>query len=207
MATQKSKDEGDTTIVFLGDSITEAPDGYVRLVTDVLQATRPERWTHTVNAGRGGDRSVDLPPRLRRDALVHRPDIVTVSIGVNDVWRGLDSPGLGLEVPLPAYRRAVATVLDEIGAAGARAVVLTTSVIGEDPESEGNRRLAPYNEALRAIAAERGLAVAEVHEAFQRVLAAPRPSQLTTDGVHLTHQGAVVMALTVLRALGVDINA
>jgi acyl-CoA thioesterase-1 len=206
------KAEGDTTIVFLGDSITEAPDGYVRLVTDVLQAVRPERWTHTVNAGVGGARSVDLPPRLRRDVLVHHPDIVTVSIGVNDVWRALDAPGLGQDVPLPVYRQAVADVLDTIGAAGARAIVVTTSVIGEDLHSEdlhseGNRLLAPYNDALRELAAARGLTVAEVNEAFQRVLAAPHPPQLTTDGVHLTHQGNVVLALPVLRALGVEINA
>jgi len=199
--------EGDTTIVFLGDSITEAPEGYVRLVTDVLHAARPERWTHTVNAGRGGDRSIDLLPRLRRDVLVHHPDIVTLSIGINDVWRGLDSPGQGLDVPLPVYRDAVATVLDAIGAAGARAIVLTTSIIGEDAASEGNRRLEPYNAALRALAGQRGLDVAEVHAAFQRVLAVPHPPQLTTDGVHLTHQGAVVLALPVLRALGVTIDA
>ncbi len=207
MVAEETEDEGDTTIVFLGDSITEAPDGYVRLVTDVLQAAQPGRWTHTVNAGRGGDRSVDLTPRLDRDVLVHRPDIVTLSIGVNDVWRGLDSPGLGLDSPLPAYRQAVGDVLDAITAAGARAVVLTTSVIGEDLESEGNRALIPYNEALRALAVERGLTVAEVDEAFRRTLSARRPPQLTTDGVHLTHQGNVVLALPVLRALGVEINA
>lgn len=202
----REKAEGDTTIVFLGDSITEAPDGYVRLVTDVLQAVRPERWTHAVNAGVGGNRSVDLPPRLRHDVLAHHPDTVTVSIGVNDVWRALDTPGQGQDVPLPVYRQAVADVLDAIGAAGARAIVLTTSVIGEDLQSEGNRLLAPYNDALRELAAARGLVVAEVHEAFQRVLAAPHPPQLTTDGVHLTHQGNVVLALPILRALGVEIE-
>jgi len=203
----REKAEGDTTIVFLGDSITEAPDGYVRLVTDVLQAVRPERWTHAVNAGVGGNRSIDLLPRLQRDVLAHRPDIVTVSIGVNDVWRALDAPGQGQDVPLPVYRQAVADVLDAIAEAGARAIVLTTSVIGEDLQSEGNQLLAPYNDALRALAAARGLAVAEVHEAFRRALAAPHPPQLTTDGVHLTHQGNIVLALPVLRALGVEIIA
>lgn len=196
----------DTTIVFLGDSITEAPDGYVRLVADVLRAVRPDRWVHAVNAGRGGDRSVDLPPRLERDALAHHPDVVAVSIGINDVWRGLDAPGQGLDVPLPTYRTAVADVLDRVGAAGARAIVLTTSIIGEDPESEGNRLLAPYNDALRELTAARGLAVAEVNDAFRRVLAAPHPPQLTTDGVHLTHQGNVALALPVLHALGVSIG-
>lgn len=194
-------------IVFLGDSITEAPDGYVRLAADIMRAARPARWLHAVNAGRGGDRSIDLGPRLERDVLVHHPDAVVLSIGINDVWRALDAPGQGLDVPLPVYTRAVTDVLDRIADAGAAAVVLTTSVIGENPDSPGNRLLEPYNAALRDLAGERGLALAEVNAAFHRVLAAPHPPQLTTDGVHLTHQGAVVMALAVLRAFDIDIKS
>ena len=195
------------TIVFLGDSITEAPEGYVRLVSDVLRAVYPERRLHAVNAGVGGNRSVDLPPRLERDVLAHHPDVVTLSIGINDVWRALDSPGLGLDVPLPTYQRVVSEVLDRLLAAGARPVVLTTSVIGEDLDSSGNAMLAPYNDTLSALAAERSLRVAEVNAAFRRVLAVPHPPTLTTDGVHLNHQGNVVMALAVLEALGIRIDA
>lgn len=195
------------TIVFLGDSITEAPEGYVRLVADVLRAVYPERRLHAVNAGIGGNRSIDLPPRLERDVLVHHPDVVTLSIGINDVWRALDSPGLGLDVPLPVYRDTVAGVLDAILAAGARPIVLTSSVIGEDLDSSGNAMLAPYNDTLRALATERSVTVAEVNAAFRRVLAAPHPPTLTTDGVHLNHQGNVVLALAVLQALGVRIDA
>ncbi|HVA89738.1 MAG TPA: GDSL-type esterase/lipase family protein, partial [Chloroflexota bacterium] len=88
-----------------------------------------------------GNRSIDLLPRLERDVLVHQPDIVTLSIGVNDVWRALDSPGQGRDVSLEIYQRAIADVLDALVAAGAVPVVLTTSVIGEQLDSEGNRRL------------------------------------------------------------------
>ncbi|HVC81506.1 MAG TPA: SGNH/GDSL hydrolase family protein [Chloroflexota bacterium] len=188
-----------TTIVFLGDSITAASDGYTRIATDLARALRPEEPLRTINAGVGGNRSVDLPARLDRDVLAHRPDIVTVSIGINDVWRSLDSPRLG--VRLHDYQAAVATVLDRIAAVDARAVVLTTSVIGEQLDSEGNRRLVPYNVALHALAQERGLVVADVNAAFQRAMAASHLPALTTDGVHLTHLGNTIMALAVLRGL------
>ncbi|HEY8285746.1 MAG TPA: SGNH/GDSL hydrolase family protein [Chloroflexota bacterium] len=195
---------GEPTIVFLGDSITAAQDGYARIVTDHARALHPERPFRALNAGVGGNRSVDLPPRLDRDVLAHKPDIVTVSIGINDVWRLLDAPGTGRGVGLADYQAAVATVLDRIASAGARAIVLTTTVIGEEVNSKGNLLLVPYNEALRAFAQERGLVVAEVNTAFHRALAAPRLPALTTDGVHLTHLGNMIMALAVLRALGIS---
>lgn len=190
-----------TTIVFLGDSITASPEGYVRLVTDHLRALRPERPFRAINAGVGGNRSVDLPPRLDRDVLAYKPDIVTISIGINDVWRSLDSPGQ--EIALPEYRDALMAVLDRVAAAGARPLLLTTTVIGEQPGSEGNLRLRPYNEALRALAGERGLDLAEVNAAFQRALASGQCPALTTDGVHLTHLGNMIVALAVLDGLGV----
>jgi lysophospholipase L1-like esterase len=197
----------DKTIVFLGDSITQAPDGYVRLVVDVLRALQPGCRLRTINAGVGGNRSVDLLPRLQRDVLRHLPEIVTISIGINDVWRALDRPGQGLDVPLATFHDAVAHVLDAIIAAGPRPIVLTTSVIGEDLDGEGNRRLVPYNDALKRLAAARNLVVADVNSAFRRVLGVPGAPRLTVDGVHLTHQGNVVLALALLRALAIRIDA
>lgn len=193
--------DSEVIVAFLGDSITAAPDGYVRLVADLWRAAHPRCRLHVVNAGRGGDRSVDLPPRLERDVLALQPHIVALSIGINDVWRGLDAPGQGLDVDLPLYQRSVDNVVDCIDAAGSRVIVLTTSVIGERLDSEGNRRLRPYNASLRAMAASRGLVVADVDAAFREVLSTPHPPALTTDGVHLTHQGNAVMANPVLRAL------
>lgn len=193
--------DSEVIVAFLGDSITAAPDGYARLVADLWRAAHPRCRLRIVNAGRGGDRSVDLPPRLERDVLAHWPHIVTLSIGINDVWRGLDAPGQGLDVDLPLYQRSVENVVDTISATGMQVIVLTTSVIGELLDSEGNRRLQPYNAFLRAMATARGLIVADVYAAFREALSSPHPPALTTDGVHLTHRGNAVMAIPVLRAL------
>ena len=190
-----------STIVFLGDSITAARDGYATSVGEMLRALQPERRWRAINAGVPADRSLDLLSRLARDVLSHGPDIVVIQVGINDVWRAIDSPGQCLDVPLPAYLRAVTAAVDRIEAANARPLLLTTTILGERAVNDGNTRLTPYNAGLRELAAARNLALADVHAAFMRVLSAPDPPRLTTDGVHLTRQGNMVMALTVARAL------
>ena len=201
-STEAPTPSGRATIVFLGDSITAARGSYASLAGEMLRALQPERRWRAINAGVPGDRSTDLPPRLTHDVLRHTPDVVIIQIGINHVWRAMDAPGRGLDVPLPAFLRAITTLVDLIEDAGARPVLLTTSVIGERPANEGNARLTPYNAALRDLAARRGLRLADVYDAFIRVLDAPDPPRLTTDGVHLTRQGNMVMALAVARALG-----
>jgi hypothetical protein len=89
-------------------------------------------------------------------------------------------------------------------------VVLTATMIGEDPEASNNRKLAPYNEFLRAEAARRGLRIADLNAAMQEELRQIRSqdktpgNKLTTDGVHMAFPGNCMMAWGVLKALGVE---
>jgi len=87
------------TILFQGDSITDAwrsPDcssvmgsGYVTMVAGRIGVDYPGKYNF-VNRGVGGNRSVDLYARIQNDVLNVKPDILTVLIGVNDVWHGLE---------------------------------------------------------------------------------------------------------------------
>jgi len=87
-------------LVCLGDSITQASDGYVSVMAALIGAKYPERAVRVLNAGIGGHKAPDLLARLGRDVLAHRPDWVTVNVGINDVWHGLNGPG---GVPLDVY--------------------------------------------------------------------------------------------------------
>ncbi|QCK83060.1 hypothetical protein E5Z46_13115 [Geobacillus kaustophilus NBRC 102445] len=81
-------------IVFIGDSITESgrwrdPEqigyGYVRLIRDYLITAYPHRSFDVVNRGVSGNRIPDLLARWERDVIDLQPDIVSISIGINDV--------------------------------------------------------------------------------------------------------------------------
>lgn len=86
-------------ILFQGDSITDAYRardndwnlgiGYPRLVNAHLGLE--EAGEHEFfNRGISGNRIVDLYARIKRDIINLKPDVMSILIGVNDVWHGLD---------------------------------------------------------------------------------------------------------------------
>jgi len=91
------------TIVFIGDSITDAERlrpayrpfgfGYVHFVANMLLAGYPEMNLNIINTGIGGDTIRDLKARWERDCIEHKPDILSVLIGINDLWRQYADPG------------------------------------------------------------------------------------------------------------------
>lgn len=193
------------TLVCLGDSITENPAGYVSLLSSLITAAYPERAISVINAGVSGNKVGDMVARLERDVLAHRPDWVTLSVGINDVWHGM-VPEWGPGTPLSQFGAGVGMIVDRLASQGARVVLLPPTVIGEDPQSEGNRRLGPYRAAMREIAENYRCLIAPTDIDFDIALAAgtfaagPEFS-LTTDGVHLRPAGDAVVALAVLKTL------
>jgi lysophospholipase L1-like esterase len=174
-------------IVFLGDSITDY-DIYTALVRQALAGSgRPV----CVNAGVCGDTAAAMRARLDRDVLPHRPDLVTLSAGINDV--------LGNVHPAD-FERDVAAIAERLHSRKVPLVILTTTVLG--PRfAEQDRKLEQFNAALRRVARKYGCQVAGVHE---RMSAARRGGRevLDTDQVHPSFEGHRLLARAVLDALG-----
>lgn len=187
-------------VAFLGDSLTQdgwdKPDGWVRQVVSGLASAGIS--VEAIPAGIGGHRSVDMSERLQRDVLAHRPDVVLLSCGVNDVWHGEGG------VPLPEYRAHIAEIVRRSQASGARVVILTSTPIGEEPDNEVNRLLASYNGCLRELADHAGCLLIDTGGAFVAALTAGPGTghHLTDDGVHFNALGEGVMARAVLDGLG-----
>ena len=189
------------TIAFLGDSITEAgwsnPNGYVKLVIAGLAANGVK--VQPVPAGISGNRSTQMLARVEQDVLSKKPQWMTLSCGVNDVWHGPNG------VPLELYKENISKILELASAAEVRVVILTATVIQEQLDSPHNQQLAPYNDFLRALAREHRLPLADVNALFhQRIKTAQSGGEkvLTSDGVHLNDAGNRLMAQGVLRAFG-----
>jgi len=88
------------TVVFQGDSITDcgrsgnnAPmgNGYPYFAAHMLTAKYPELNLNFINEGISGNRTKDLVARWDTDTLAHKPDVLTILIGINDTWRKFDS--------------------------------------------------------------------------------------------------------------------
>ena len=83
-------------ILFQGDSITDADRdrsdyhkmgyGYAAVVVEKLTAKYPDADFEFINLGLSGNRTDQLFDRLTPDCVELDPDIVSVLIGINDVW-------------------------------------------------------------------------------------------------------------------------
>ncbi len=207
-------------IAFLGDSITEGgwgnPLGYVRLVMAGLDANGIK--AEAVPAGISGHKSDNMLARLERDVMARKPQWMTLSCGVNDVWHGkngvaLDEATLATGDYGPGgaargtYKKNIAEIVEKAEAAGIKVVLLTATVIQEKLDNAENAKLAPYNDYLRTLAREKKLRLADLNALFQeRIKAENKPNQkvLTSDGVHMAIEGDKLMATGVLQALGLD---
>lgn len=196
-------------LAFLGDSITQQgaalPSGYVRLVISGLEANGIK--VEPVFAGIGGHKSNDMLARVEKDVLSQKPNVMTLSCGVNDVWHG------DRGIPLDKYKENITALVDKVESAGVKPVILTSTMINEDQPNPNNQKLAGYNEFLRTFAAERKLPLADLNSQMQEAIKiakaknAPKPNKsnyLTSDGVHMAPQGDQMMAVGVLRTLGLD---
>ena len=83
------------TILFQGDSITDAGRsreddmnagiGYPTLVKGELGFEYPNQYI-MYNRGISGNRVVDVYARIKADIINLKPDVMSILIGVNDVW-------------------------------------------------------------------------------------------------------------------------
>lgn len=190
-------------IAFLGDSITqfgwERAGGYVKLVIAGLQSVGVTAVP--VPAGISGNTSRDMLGRLDRDVISKKPDWMTLSCGVNDVWHGANG------VDLETYKTNIASIVDKAQAAGIKVVILTATMIMEN-DNPFNQKLAAYNDFLRQLAKDKGLPLVDLNAQFWDVLKAPPaegsgPVHLTVDGVHMNPQGNMLMARGILEGFGV----
>lgn len=190
------------TIAFLGDSITQGgasnASGYVRLVISGLEANGIKATM--IPAGISGHKSNQMLERLDKDVLAKKPDWMTLSCGVNDVWHGANG------VPLDAYEKNITAIVERAQAAGIRVMILTATMIREDAGNSENQKLAPYNAFLRQLAADKKCLLADLNADMQAALKPGQhhEPQLTSDGVHMNPLGDRMMARGILRAFGLS---
>ncbi|HEX8323704.1 MAG TPA: SGNH/GDSL hydrolase family protein [Tepidisphaeraceae bacterium] len=200
------------TFVFIGDSITDAGrhedpdglgDGYVRLVRDYLYAKDPVKAPRVINTGISGNRVTDLAKRWKDDVLDHEPDVVSIKIGINDVWHGLDGGGGG--VPIEQFVEMYHVILRQLQAVvpKAKVVLCQPSVIEPPAPANGNAVLQPYVRAVGELKREfNAVAVVPLHAAFVSARRLRPDINWTPDGVHPSSAGHMLIARAWLAETG-----
>jgi lysophospholipase L1-like esterase len=168
-----------------------------------------------VNAGVSGDKASDMLARFDRDVLSRQPDLVSISVGVNDVWHGLydfdaERPRPAFDETLgrtlPQYSQDLTAMLDQAREKKIRLLLLAPTPIGDDPSSRENTMVRDYATEMKRLALQYEASYCPMQALFWATLERGRKLDpafnLTTDGVHMNEAGGHMMAIGVLSCLG-----
>lgn len=175
----------DKTVVAFGDSIT-AWTGWVSMLYGELGC-------EVINAGVGGDRTVQALARIDHDVIANNPDLVIVNFGMNDQAVNT-STGKNL-TPIEQYETNYRTIIDKIKATGSDIIlvavhdVCTEKYGGGSPkydskDADGVTYVDRYNEVVKKLADEYKLGFLDIN-----TLAEDNLSELIMDGIHLSDAG------------------
>lgn len=181
-------------LLFQGDSVTDTDrnredgmdlgKGYVQIIGDHL---RNEPVT-VLNRGISGNRSRDLVARWEEDCIQLRPDVLTILIGINDVWRKYDSND---ETPLTDYEAALESIVSQAATkCDCKIILMEPFVLPSPPDRIAWRKeLDPEIQVVRKIAHKYHTSLVPLDGLFAQAAVKYGDTSLCADGVHPTTLG------------------
>ncbi len=194
-------------ILFQGDSITDAfrkpeeinpafqlGNGYVFLIASRLAALHPRMKLEFINRGVSGQGVQHLQERWKEDAVDHRPDILSLFVGVNDVIGRRDREAcLSDEGLLSGYRGLLAPL--RLQNANCRFVLVEPFLLDAGEVTMAWRdRLRPIQAGIRTIAEEWNATFLPLQQRFDEALLLAPAEYWAYDGIHPTHAGFQLIA-------------
>lgn len=185
-------------IVCIGDSITGVyyhsggMRAYPEMLQIALQKLHPKAKVTVRNAGISGDTSKGGLARLDRDVLAHKPHLVTIMFGMNDLVR----------VPVADFIANLRQIIQRCRDAGAEVVLCTQNSIVNSPQRPV-AKLTEYSQAIRELAKAESLGFADCHAAFEAVRAKDEVAWnfLLSDAIHPNMDGHKLFAETIAKAI------
>ena len=189
-------------ILFQGDSITDAGrsrendiqvgTGYPLLVKAELGMDNPGEMEF-INRGISGNRIVDLYARIKRDIINLKPDVMSILIGVNDVWHELHESPNGVDAE--KFYKIYAMLIEELQAAlpEMKIMIMEPFVLEASATTEHWAEFStevPKRAAMaKKIAENYGLPFIPLQEGFDQLAKSAPNDYWLGDGVHPTTMG------------------
>ncbi len=196
-------------ILFQGDSITDAGrdrksdkandagalgKGYPFFVTGDLLADQPKLKLDVFNRGISGNKVPDLAARWQADCIDIQPTVLSILIGVNDIWHKLNGKYEGTVADYASgYRKLIEETQSKLPKTRiviCEPFVLKCGAVNDKwfPEFDERR------EAAVKLATDLKLTLVEFQKMFDRAIEHAPPNYWAADGVHPTIAGHMLMA-------------
>ena len=201
-----------TRILFQGDSITDCGrsrdhdgykgSGYANYVTADLNYNFPGEY-ETINRAVSGNRIVDLYARIRVDLLNLKPDVLSIHIGINDVWHDVEfNNGVGADKFEKIYDMLLAEVKEELP--NIKIILLgayvtknrATEEFWDVFEPEVKKRV----EITKRLAEKYGCVFVDIQSEFDKAIERHPEPYWTAEGVHPTEAGHEIIKRAWLKA-------
>ena len=193
-------------ILFQGDSITDAGrsrendfargTGYATLVAAKLGYENPGDYEF-INRGISGNRVSDLLARIKIDLINLKPDVMSILIGVNDVWHEFSRQN-GVDVEL--YEKLYNLLIEEVKAAlpDIRIMILEPFVLkgtATEEHWEGfSEEVYKRAAAAKRVAWKNGLEFIPLQDKLDEACKLAPADYWLRDGVHPTAMGHELIA-------------
>ena len=185
-------------IFFQGDSITDAGRdysdphnlgaGYPKYAAAEIKKAFPDREFEFLDLGISGNEVNHLLSRLEKDFIDIDADIISVLIGINDVWHHAGEEHWMSNELFEEQYRTLLTALKE--RTHAKIMIMEPFLIPVEDKKRFREDLAPKIEIIRKLARE----FADVYLPTDGLLASAfigkEPTDFAADGVHPTPYGA-----------------
>jgi lysophospholipase L1-like esterase len=208
----------ESTILFQGDSITDAGRdrkansannargfgrGYPMLIASGLLGDYPSSKLKIYNRGISGNKVPDLAARWQADCLDLKPDLLSILIGVNDIWHKLngkyDGTVADYESGLGELLTRTREALPKTRIVICEPFVLRCGAVNDNWFPEFDQRRA----ACQRVASSMTLEIVPFQQMFNDALADAPPQYWAGDGVHPTMAGHALMAKTWRQTVGI----
>lgn len=198
-------------ILFYGDSITDMGRhrdvqdhpafaygvGYPNLIIGELAYNYPNQYEF-VNRGISGNRIVDLYARIKADVWNHEPDVLSILIGVNDVWHEwVSKNGVDIERYEKIYRMLIEDTKERLPNLK---IILCEPFILQGEATDGEERwqhflqVKEYAKVVKKIAEDYGAAFVPLQAKFDELSEKYGVQTYLYDGVHPATAGAKLIA-------------
>ena len=187
-------------LVFQGDSITDASrdkrnyhdmgKGYPKYASAKLAAECPDIEFEFLNFGIGGNRTCQLFDRLYADGLAFEPDVISILIGINDIWHRYGSGRIATtdEQIATNYRAILERIRRE---SNAKIMMLSPYILDCEDKEAMKADLPRVLKIVRGLAKEFADVYVDLDVEFEKALKTqPEPKFYSADGVHPNENGA-----------------
>lgn len=183
-------------ILFIGDSITDALRrektyaplgcGYVHFAGYFLQAKFPELDLQIENRGISGDTTRELLARWKEDCLDLRPDVVSILVGINDLWRGYKPVLDPNKTPVPPteYEDNLRQMLSEVQRLGSRLILMEPFYFCRDLQDPMRRGLDAYLDVVHRLARDYRALLVPLQKAYGQLSSQVPDERWSEDRVH-----------------------